>query len=96
MKRLELAFDDDGVKVIDELKQLTGLRTNREFFNNVITLFDWAVLQMMLGRSVVSLDDRKSDPKLLLMPSLQHAQRLNPDTRKKAISRRSEPTEIAA
>jgi hypothetical protein len=46
-----------GPELIDELKNLTGLRTNKEFFDNAITLFDWAVLQAMLGRSLVSLDE---------------------------------------
>ena len=90
MKRLELAFDDEGMELIERLKLLSGLKTNKDLFNNAITLFDWAVAQVTLGRTLVSLDEQKADPQHLVMPSLQHAGRLNRNMGQKAVVKRSE------
>lgn len=87
MRRLELAFDDEGTELIEELKLLTGLKTNKDLFNNAITLFDWAVAQVIRGRTLVSLDEQKADPQYLVMPSLQHAGRLNQNMAQKVIAR---------
>jgi len=86
--RMELALDDDGMHLIEELKVLTGLKTNKEFFNNAVTLFDWAVLQVMLGRTLVSFDDKKADPRELVMPALQYAGRLKQSVKVKALANR--------
>jgi hypothetical protein len=75
-----------GPELIDELKNLTGLRTNKEFFDNAITLFDWAVLQAMLGRALVSLDEQKTEPKQLVMPALARPTRLSQRVRLMAIA----------
>lgn len=94
--RMEIALDDAGIQLIEELKILTGLKTNKDFFNNAVTLFDWAVVQEMLGRTLVSLDELKGDPQRLVMPSLQHAGRLNRSVRFKALAKRSaEPDQTA-
>jgi hypothetical protein len=86
--RIELAFDSEGVELLEELKSLTGLSGQKEFFNNTVTLFDWAVLQRMLGRIVASMDEQKKDYRELVMPPLQYAGRLNDAVRLPAIRKR--------
>jgi len=71
--RVELELDNQGAELIEELKMLTGIKTHKEFFNNTITLFEWAVLQEIKGRSVCSVDEENKNYKQLVMPSLQRA-----------------------
>lgn len=73
--RIELTVDNQGAELIEELKILSGIKTNKEFFNNTITLFEWAVLQEIRGRIVCSLDEENKNYKQLIMPSLEHARR---------------------
>jgi hypothetical protein len=73
--RIELALDSQGMELIENLKVLTGIKTHKEFFNNAITLFEWAVLQETQGRIVCSVDEQNKNYRELVMPSLQHARR---------------------
>jgi len=86
--RIELVFDEEGSELIEELKLLTGIKTHKELFNNAITLFDWAVLQELLKKKVVSFDEEKKDYERLIMPPLQHAARLQGSIRLIAIAKR--------
>ncbi len=86
--RIELVFDDEGAELIEELKLLTGIKTHKEFFNNAITLFDWAVLQELLKKKVASMDEEKKDYERLIMPSLQHAAHVQGAVRFAAIAKR--------
>ena len=86
--RIELSFDREGLELVDELKLLTGIKSHKEFFNNTVTLFDWAVLQHLLGRIVTSMDEEKKDYKQLVMPSLLRASRLDDADRRAATERR--------
>jgi hypothetical protein len=86
--RIELGFDDKGIELIEELKLLTGIKTNKELFNNSITLFDWAVVQTIQGRLVTSLDEQEKNYKQLVMPSLQYAGRLSDDAKAQVLSKR--------
>jgi hypothetical protein len=95
MKRLELVFDDDAVRLIEELKFLTGARTNKDFFNNVITLYEWAVFQVITGRILVSLNEEKKEPKQLVMPALEHVGRLSRATKQTAIEKRSQEPSVS-
>jgi hypothetical protein len=95
--RIELELDAQGVALLEELKALTGLKQHKEFFNNAITLFDWAVLQAISGRIVASMDEKNKNYKELIMPPIEYAARLNPEKKTAAIERRRgasvEPTE---
>jgi hypothetical protein len=86
--RIELAFDPEGVALIEEVKNLTGIRTHKDFFNNTITLFDWAVAQHLEGRIVVSMDEEKKDYSQLLMPPLSRVSTLPNDLKSAALQRR--------
>jgi metal-responsive CopG/Arc/MetJ family transcriptional regulator len=42
MVRIQLDLPDEQVAELDERMAETKLRTRKDFFNNALTLFDWA------------------------------------------------------
>jgi hypothetical protein len=75
--RIQLDLDDTGVELLDRLEKATGSRTHKEFFNNAITLMDWAVRQRQAGRIIASMDERDENYKELQMPALENAANAN-------------------
>ncbi|MGH9453393.1 MAG: hypothetical protein ACRD2O_05430 [Terriglobia bacterium] len=73
--RIQLDFDEDGVNLINEIKESTGLSTYKDVFNNALTLFEWAIRQGQKGRVVGSLDEENENYSELQMPALQRASR---------------------
>jgi len=73
--RIQIEVDESGARVLDEIKQSTGLSTYKEIFNNSITLLEWAVKQRIEGRTIASLDERSKNYKELQMPPLEAAAR---------------------
>lgn len=70
MVRLQLEFEETKVKRIEHLMTLTGIRTKKEFFNNAITLFKWAIDERCLGRQIASVDENRQVYRELRMPAL--------------------------
>jgi hypothetical protein len=71
--RIQLDLDDEGMKLLERLKEATGSKTHKELFNNAITLLEWAVNQRVNGRIVASLDESSQNYKELQMPALEYA-----------------------
>jgi len=71
--RIQLDFDPQGLKMIEELKTQTGLKTHKDLFNNALTILNWAIHQRMAGRTVASLDEQNENYRELQMPVLTHA-----------------------
>lgn len=71
--RIQLDLDEASAKWLEELKEATGSKTYKEFFNNAITLLDWAIRQRHSGRIVASLDEASKNYKELQMPALERA-----------------------
>jgi hypothetical protein len=98
--RIELQFDDRGAALVEEMKALTGLKTHKDFFNNSVVLFDWALLQVLQRRIVASMDERDKNYKELVMPALQYAAASSDEVRMQALQRRgvmlATPAEVAA
>lgn len=86
--RIQLDLDKEGAELIDDLKALTGLKRHQDFFNSAITLFNWVVLQRLLGRSIVSVSDRDNVCKELVMPPVERVLLLDDRARQAAIMRR--------
>ena len=80
--RIQLDLDPQGVEIIQELKQNTGLRTHKELFNTAITVLHWAVEQQLKGRIVASLDEESENYRELQMPALDRAAALGKSRRK--------------
>ena len=54
--RLQIELDQDQIRELDDLAEMGGLRTRKEFFNNAFTLMKWAVRERRQARSIGSLD----------------------------------------
>lgn len=75
MRRIQLDLDESGIELLSRLERDTGARTHKEFFNNAITLVDWAVKQRQAGRIVASMDPEQENYRELQMPALENAAR---------------------
>ena len=53
---LHLELPDTTVGLIEELMAVTGVRSQKEFFHNALTLFKWAIDERRAGRQIASLD----------------------------------------
>lgn len=71
--RVQLDFDEQGAQLLEMLKQKTNSRTQRELFNNALTLLDWAIRQREQGYSIAAIDEAKQVFKELQMPALEYA-----------------------
>jgi len=72
---------------VDELKLLMnklGVETYKDLFNNALTLLEWTVSEVAVGRSIASVDEATNKYRELAMPIFDHA-------RKAAL--RGEPTQ---
>ena len=73
--RIQIEVDEAGSRILEEIKQKTGLSTYKEIFNNSVTLLEWAVKQRVQGRAIASLDERSKNYIELQMPTLEEAAR---------------------
>jgi len=72
MVRIQLDLPDEQVAELDERMAETKLRTRKDFFNNALTLFDWAIKQKKAGRVIAAIDESQDIVKELLMPALEN------------------------
>jgi len=73
--RIQVEFDDEAMRQVEDLKQLTGLKTYKDLFNNGIALLWWAANQRRNGRAIASVDEEQREFKELQMPALEYAAR---------------------
>jgi hypothetical protein len=71
--RIQIDLDEQGIAIVNKVRDLTGLSTYKELFNNAITLLDWAARQAYKGLAVAATDDEKEEFRELEMPALQYA-----------------------
>lgn len=63
-----------GSREMNELKRLMnlgGIATNKDLFNNALTLFKWAAKVKQQGRSICSVDKEAKSIRELEMPVLE-------------------------
>jgi hypothetical protein len=71
--RIQVELDEQGVAIVNKVREMTGLNTYKELFNNAITLLDWAARQTYKGLSIAAADGQKQEYRELEMPALQYA-----------------------
>jgi hypothetical protein len=71
--RIQIDLDEQGVAIVNKVRDMTGLSTYKELFNNAITLLDWAARQAYKGLAVAATDEEKQQYRELEMPALQYA-----------------------
>jgi hypothetical protein len=70
MSRFNIEFTDEHVKLVGELMEKTGLRTQKDLFENAVALFSWAVKEVARGRMIASVDEENKAYAELHMPAL--------------------------
>jgi hypothetical protein len=72
MRKLQFKVPPEEVEKLDELQELTATSTRKEFLNDALTLYEWAIEQKRLGREVGSWDDERVYP--LVMTKLSRVE----------------------
>lgn len=68
----QVELNPEHVNELERLRELAGAGTNRELFNNAVTLLKWAADEKQQGRAIVSLDEVKKNYRELKMPTLEN------------------------
>ncbi|MGB8886380.1 MAG: hypothetical protein WCC87_06620 [Candidatus Korobacteraceae bacterium] len=74
--RLQLDIDENAASLLSWLKEKTGAKTQKELFNNAITLLFWALKQRLQGRTIAAVDEKRESFRELQMPALEFASTL--------------------
>lgn len=64
LKRYQIDMSEPGISRIEELKEFMGSQTDKDVFDEALTLLDWAVAQVQSGRRIVSIDNKKQHREL--------------------------------
>jgi hypothetical protein len=66
--RVQFELSPQKLKEIESLMRECGIETKKEFFNNAITLFKWALTQAKNGNVIASVDEAHQKYRELHMP----------------------------
>ena len=69
-QRVQLDLPEQRVSELDGLMKETGIATRKDFFNQALSLFVWAIKEMKQGRTIASVDQAKKDYREVVMPGL--------------------------
>ncbi|HME12358.1 MAG TPA: hypothetical protein VKF79_05840 [Candidatus Acidoferrum sp.] len=73
MLRWNLELDDAKAAEIENLMELTGMATRKEFFNNAFTLLKWAIAERTQGNEIAAISGDRKVYRELRMPVLENA-----------------------
>jgi hypothetical protein len=71
-KRINIEFDDSKYQEFKRLMEGAGVSTQRELFDNALTLAKWMIKQKQLGKAIGSLNGDNNFTELA-MPFLEEA-----------------------
>lgn len=71
--RFQFEVNDDRADEIRSLMSDAGIDSNRDLFNNALTLFEWAVEEVKSGKTIASIDEKNNLYRELQMPVLRAA-----------------------
>lgn len=71
--RFNLEFPDEYKEIVGDLMQRTGLRTQKDVFENALALFVWGIKEVSRGRVIASLDEDAMTYNEIHMPALMAA-----------------------
>lgn len=72
MRKLQFKVPSRQVEKLDKLQEVTSTSTRKEFLNDALTLYEWAIEQKRLGREVGSWDENRVYP--LVMAKLDRVE----------------------
>jgi hypothetical protein len=68
--RVLLEFPEERIKEIDILMEKTNTATRKDYFNNALTLLEWAIKESERSRNIASIDKKAGRFSELQMPIL--------------------------
>lgn len=92
--RIQFELSDDRVKELEGLMEEVGIVTRKDFFNNALTLFEWAIKEKKAGRTLASIDEVNQRYRELVMPSLASVAS-SAETAEPSITEKSKETRLA-
>lgn len=66
--RIQLELSEDRVNELKTLMEQVGVETYKDLFNNVLSLFEWAIQEAEKGRTLASIDENAGKYRELAMP----------------------------
>lgn len=76
--RVQVDLLPSQVATLENLMVVCGLDTRKDLVNNSLTLLEWAVEQVRLGKEVAALNREEKSYEILRMPALIAASRYSP------------------
>jgi hypothetical protein len=74
--RFQFDVTVDRAEDVRELLAATGSESNKELFNNALTILEWAVSETQKGNTIASVDDQNQRYRELQMPILNAARKI--------------------
>jgi len=71
--RIQFDLPEEQAEGLETLKDLGGVKTTKDLFNNALTLLEWAINEKKAGRIIASIDEKNEVYKELVMPILDKA-----------------------
>jgi len=71
--RVQLDLSPASIERMNRSMHVCDLETRKDLFNNALSLFDWAVEEVMKGRVIASLDEKDKYYTKMAMPALLNA-----------------------
>lgn len=68
--RIQYEISKEKNAELEKMMEKTDIKTKRDFINNAITLFNWAIKEREKGYIVGSLDEKEDKYREIIMPSL--------------------------
>lgn len=71
MIRLQIEIEDARDAELERLMDECGIRTKKEFVNNALTLFEWAIRERKKGNIIAAADESGETLREVLLPALE-------------------------
>ena len=71
--RVQLDLSPTSIERMNRSMHVCDLETRKDLFNSALSLFDWAVEEVMKGRVIASLDEQDKHYTKMAMPALLNA-----------------------
>lgn len=68
-RRLQLDLSAQRIKEVDQMSELTGVKTRREFVDQAIVFFAWAISERQKGRLIGSIDEDSGGYREVVLPA---------------------------
>ena len=84
--RFQFDVSIDRAEEVKDLLVATGCDTNKDLFNNALTLLEWAVAETSAGNTIASIDHKNDRYRELQMPILNAARKISAKQREATMS----------